>query len=93
MRGHRRCLALVPAQAYVPALARAFLQEVLNRHGLDGRAGSLLPSELVSNVVERARTEFSVRMKVSAAVGRVDLRVLSRPGRGRGDLEPVAKTC
>jgi anti-sigma regulatory factor (Ser/Thr protein kinase) len=54
-----------PPEPTSPALARGFLQEILGERGMSGWPASLLLSELVSNVVEHARTEFTVRIDVT----------------------------
>jgi anti-sigma regulatory factor (Ser/Thr protein kinase) len=54
-----------PPEPTSPARARGFLQDVLGERWMDGWPASLLLSELVSNVAEHARTEFTVRIEVT----------------------------
>jgi len=54
-------IRLGPEVASVP-LARHFVQEFLNELGLETAIAVLLTSELVSNVVRHARTDFTVTL-------------------------------
>jgi len=57
-----------PPEPTSAALARRFLAEVLQENGTDEWPGTLLLSELVANVIDHARTEFTVSVDLSDAI-------------------------